>query len=327
MRSYIIQKSEEGQTLEKYIQKLLVSAPISFIYKLFRKKDVKVNGHHEDRKFIISENDEVAIYIKEEQFEEFLKEKAFKPNNQIKDWIVYEDENVLFINKPRGLLVQKSAPQDESLDQLVVEYLIYKGEYDPNKELAFKPVPAHRLDRNTSGIVAFGKNHQALELLFELFKNHNLINKHYLALVVGQMEKDKDSINAPLKKDEKTNTVTVASLEKGGKTAKTVYKVVKAYKDYSLLDVTLLTGRTHQIRVHLAYVHHPIIGDEKYGDFAANRVFKQKYGFNKQFLHAYKIGFGDLPSPLTNLSRKEFTAEPNEEIAKILTKLDNNKED
>ena len=327
MRSYIIQKSEEGQTLEKYIQKLLVSAPISFIYKLFRKKDVKVNGHHEDRKFIISENDEVAIYIKEEQFEEFLKEKAFKPNNQIKDWIVYEDENVLFINKPRGLLVQKSAPQDESLDQLVVEYLIYKGEYDPNKELAFKPGPAHRLDRNTSGIVAFGKNHQALELLFELFKNHDLINKHYLALVVGQMEKDKDSINAPLKKDEKTNTVTVASLEKGGKTAKTVYKVVKAYKDYSLLDVTLLTGRTHQIRVHLAYVHHPIIGDEKYGDFAANRVFKQKYGFNKQFLHAYKIGFGDLPSPLTNLSRKEFTAEPNEEIANILTELDNNKED
>ena len=327
MRSYIIQKSEEGQTLEKYIQKLLVSAPISFIYKLFRKKDVKVNGHHEDRKFIISENDEVAIYIKEEQFEEFLKEKAFKPNNQIKDWIVYEDENVLFINKPRGLLVQKSAPQDESLDQLVVEYLIYIGEYDPNKELAFKPGPAHRLDRNTSGIVAFGKNHQALELLFELFKNHDLINKHYLALVVGQMEKDKDSINAPLKKDEKTNTVTVASLEKGGKTAKTVYKVVKAYKDYSLLDVTLLTGRTHQIRVHLAYVHHPIIGDEKYGDFAANRVFKQKYGFNKQFLHAYKIGFGDLPSPLTNLSRKEFTAEPNEEIANILTELDNNKED
>ena len=325
MRKYIIQKSEEGQTLEKYVQKLLVSAPNSFIYKLFRKKDVKVNGHHEDRKFIIKENDEIAIYVKEEQFEEFLKEKAYQPNNQIQDWIVYEDENVLFVNKPRGLLVQKSTPQDESLDQMVVEYLIYKGEYDPSKELAFKPGPAHRLDRNTSGMVVFGKNHDALELLFELFKNHDLINKHYLALVVGQMEKDKDTINAPLKKDEKTNTVTVASLEKGGKTAKTVYKVMKSYQDYSLLDVTLLTGRTHQIRVHLAYINHPIIGDEKYGDFQANRIFKQKYGFNKQFLHAYKIGFGDLPKPLTNLSRKEFTAEPREEIANILTVLDNNK--
>ena len=326
MRKYIIQKSEEGQTLEKYIQKLLKSAPNSFIYKLFRKKDIKVNGHHEDRKFVVSENDEIAIYIKEEQFEEFLKEKGYEANNQIQDWIVYEDENVLFINKPRGLLVQKSAPQDESLDQMVVEYLIYKGEYDPNKELAFKPGPAHRLDRNTSGIVVFGKNHQSLELLFELFKNHDLINKHYLALVVGQMEKDKDTINAPLRKDEKTNTVTVASLERGGKTAKTVYKVMKKYEDYSLLDVTLLTGRTHQIRVHLAYINHPIIGDEKYGDFQANRIFKNKYGFNKQFLHAYKIGFGDLPKPLTNLSRKEFVAEPREEIANILTMLDNNKE-
>ena len=228
------------------------------------------------------------------------------------------------MNKPKGLLVQKSVPQDESLDQLVCEYLIAKGEYDPLKELTFKPGPAHRLDRNTSGIVAFGKNHQSLELLFELFKNHDLINKHYLALVVGQVEKEKGTIDAPLKKDEEKNTVFVS---KNGKTAKTVYKLVKKYDDYSLLDVTLLTGRTHQIRVHLAHINHPIIGDEKYGNFEANRLFKNKYGFNKQFLHAYKIGFGDLPAPLTNLSRKEFIAEPNEEIANILTKLDNKEEE
>lgn len=324
MRVYHVQKSEEGQTLEKYIQKLLVSAPMSYIYKLFRKKDIKVNGHHEDRKFILSENDEVAIYIKEEQFEDFLKEKTYQPNEKIKDWIVYEDDNVLFVNKPKGLLVQKSVPQDESLDQLVCEYLIAKGEYDPLKELTFKPGSAHRLDRNTSGIVAFGKNHQSLELLFELFKNHDLINKHYLALVVGQVEKEKGTIDAPLKKDEEKNAVFVS---KNGKPAKTVYKLVKKYDDYSLLDVTLLTGRTHQIRVHLAYINHPIIGDEKYGNFEANRLFKNKYGFNKQFLHAYKIGFGDLPAPLNNLSRKEFTAEPNEEIANILTKLDNKDEE
>ena len=160
MRIFKVHQSEEGQTLEKYIQKLLMSAPSSFIYKIFRKKDVKVNGHHEDRKFKLSENDEVAIYITEDQFNDFLKEKAYQPNNNIKDWIIYEDDNVLFINKPRGLLVQKSKPQDESLDQMVVEYLIYKGEYNPDKEIAFKPGPAHRLDRNTSGIVAFGKNHQ-----------------------------------------------------------------------------------------------------------------------------------------------------------------------
>ena len=324
MRAYVIQKSEAGQSLEKYIQKLLVSAPMSFIYKLFRKKDIKVNGHHEERKFILSENDEVAIYIKEEQFVDFLKEKVFQPNDKIKDWIIYEDNNVLFVNKPRGLLVQKSVPQDESLDQLVCEYLISKGEYSPSKDLTFKPGPAHRLDRNTSGIVAFGKNHQSLELLFELFKNHDLINKHYLALVVGQVEKEKGTIDVPLKKDEEKNTVFVS---KNGKPAKTVYKLIKQYDHYSLLDVTILTGRTHQIRVHLAYINHPIVGDEKYGNFEENRLFKNKYGFNKQFLHAYKIGFGDLPAPLTDLSRKEFIAEPYEEIANILTKLDNREEE
>lgn len=324
MRTFIIHQSEEGQTLEKYIQKLLVSAPMSFIYKLFRKKDIKVNGHHEDRKFIISTNDEVSIYIKEEQFVEFLKEKEIQGSDAIKEWIVYEDKNVLFINKPRGLLVQKSAPQDKSLDQMVCEYLIYKGEYQPNEEIGFKPGPAHRLDRNTSGIVAFGKTHDALELLFELFKDHELINKHYLALVVGQVEKDKGVVDVPLLKDEENNIVKVA---RNGKTAKTVYKLIKKYDDYSLLDVTLLTGRTHQIRVHLSYINHPIVGDSKYGNFNANRIFKEKYHFANQFLHAYKLGFGDLPQPLTNLSRKEFTAEPNEEIANILTMLENNSED
>ena len=228
------------------------------------------------------------------------------------------------MNKPRGLLVQKSNPHDESLDQLVVEYLMATNQYDPNKEKGFIPGPAHRLDRNTSGLVAFGKNHDALNLLFELFKNHDLINKHYLALVVGQVEKEKDTIDAPLLKDEEKNLVRVA---KNGKTAKTVYKLIKKYQDYSLLDVTLLTGRTHQIRVHMAYINHPIVGDSKYGNFEVNKMFKQQYGFSSQFLHAYKMGFGDLPEPLSNLSRKEFTAEPREDIANILTALENINED
>ena len=324
MREFIINDSENGLTLEKYAFKVLKTAPMSFIYKLFRKKDIKVNGHHQDKKYRLSSNDVVAIYINEQQFEEFLKDKELVPNTKIKDWIVYEDDNVLFVNKPKGLLVQKSAPHDESLDQYVIEYLMATKQYDPNKEKGFVPGPAHRLDRNTSGLVVFGKNHNALTLLFDLFKNHDLINKHYLALVVGQVEKEKDVIDAPLKKDEENNTVRVS---KNGKTAKTVYKLIKKYDEYSLLDVTLLTGRTHQIRVHMAYINHPIVGDNKYGDFEANRIFKQKYGFSSQFLHAYKMGFGDLPAPLTNLSRKEFIAEPREDVADILTKLDNENED
>ena len=324
MREFIINSSENGLTLEKYVFKILKTAPKSFVYKLFRKKDIKVNGHHEDNKFRISTDDVVDIYITDQQFAEFEKEKELNPNTKIKDWIVYEDKNVLFVNKPRGLLVQKSSPQDESLDQLVVEYLMATNQYDPNKEKGFVPGPAHRLDRNTSGLVAFGKTRDALNLLFELFKNHDLINKHYLALVVGQVEKEKDTIDAPLLKDEENNLVTVS---RNGKTAKTVYKLIKKYQDYSLLDVTLLTGRTHQIRVHMAYIRHPIVGDSKYGDFKVNKLFKQQFGFSSQFLHAYKMGFGDLPEPLSNLSRKEFTAEPREDIANILTALDNIKEE
>ena len=324
MREFIINDSENGLTLEKYVFKVLPAAPMSFIYKLFRKKDIKVNGHHEDKKYRLTTNEVVAIYINDAQFDEFQKEKDLVPNLKIKDWIIYEDKNVLFVNKPRGLLVQKSAPNDESLDQLVIEYLMATSQYDPNKELAFVPGPAHRLDRNTSGIVAFGKNHDTLTMLFDLFKSHDLINKHYLALVVGNVEKDKDTITAPLKKDEKNNKVIVA---KDGKKAQTVYKVVKRFNDYTLLDVTLLTGRTHQIRVHMSYINHPVVGDSKYGNFDANKLFKDQYHFANQFLHAYKIGFGDLPAPLTKLSKKEFVAEPNEEIANILTKLDNINED
>lgn len=324
MREFIINNSENSLTLEKYVFKVLKTAPMSFVYKLFRKKDIKVNGHHQDKKYRLVTNDKVAIYITDQQFDEFQKDKELNPNTKIKDWIIYEDNNVLFINKPRGLLVQKSNPNDESLDQLVVEYLMATKQYDPNKEKGFIPGPAHRLDRNTSGLVAFGKNHDALNLLFELFKNHDLINKHYLALVVGQVEKEKDTIDAPLLKNEEKNLVSVS---KNGKTAKTVYKLIKKYDHYSLLDVTLLTGRTHQIRVHMAYINHPIVGDSKYGNFEANKLFKQQFGFASQFLHAYKMGFGDLPSPLSNLSRKEFVAEPREDIASILTMLENNKED
>ena len=324
MQEFVIQSSESGLTLEKYVFKVLPAAPLSFIYKLFRKKDIKVNGHHEDKKFRLNANDIVAIYITEEQIKEFQKEKELNPNLKIKDWIIYEDDHVLFINKPRGLLVQKSAPQDESLDQLVIEYLMATNQYNPDKEKGFVPGPAHRLDRNTSGIVAFGKSHDALTMLFDLFKDHNLINKHYLALVVGSLEKDKDIITAPLKKDEKNNKVVVA---KDGKSAQTVYKVIKRFNGYTLLDITLLTGRTHQIRVHMSYINHPVVGDSKYGNFEINKEFKEKYHFANQFLHAYKIGFGELDYPLNNLSKKEFTAEPNEEIANILTLLENDSEE
>lgn len=317
-----INSKECGQTLEKYIRKVLNTAPLSFIYKLFRKKDIKVNGHWEKEKYILQENDVITIYINDEQLEEFNKKKDYVPNDDIKDWIIYEDKNILLINKPRGVLVQKDDhTPTKALDQMVIEYLIYKGEYNPNKDNGFKPGPAHRIDRNTSGIVIFGKNHASLVYLFELLKYHELIGKHYISLVCGKIEQD-GVVEAPLRKNFDQKKVVVASTKDGGKPSKTIYHVIKTFDEYTLLDLTLVTGRTHQIRAHMSYIRHHVVGDSKYGDFKVNNYFKKEFGFEDQFLHASELHFGHLAKPLDYLSSKSFKAEMPEEYKIIINKLE-----
>ena len=321
MISYKIIETESGQTLEKYVRKVLNTAPLSFIYKLFRKKDIKVNGHWEKEKYILNVGDEVSIYVTDSQLEEFNKKNEYQPNDSIKDWIIYEDKNILLINKPRGVLVQKDDhSSDKALDQLVIEYLMYKGEYDPQKEQGFKPGPAHRIDRNTSGIVIFGKNHASLVYLFELLKNHELIGKHYISLVCGDVEED-GVVEAPLRKNFDQKKVVVASVKDGGKPSKTIYHVLEHLNGYTLLDLTLVTGRTHQIRAHMSYIRYHVVGDTKYGDFKVNNLFKKEYGFENQFLHASELHFGKLEKPLENLSSKSFKAEMPDEYKELIEKL------
>ena len=327
MQKYIVNDNESGQTLEKYVKKVLKNAPLSFIYKLFRKKDIKVNGHWEKEKYIVNSGEEVSIYVSDEQLEEFKKKYDFTPNNTIESWILYEDNNVLFINKPRGVLVQKDENYNEKpLDQLVIEYLMYKGEYDPQNDLAFKPGPAHRIDRNTSGIVIFGKNHDALAYLFELFQKHELIGKHYICLVCGDISKE-GTVDVPLRKNFDTKKVVVAPLSSGAKTAKTVYHPIERFGDFTLLDITLITGRTHQIRVHMSYIRHHVVGAGKYGDFKINNMIDKEYGFKNQFLHASEVHFGQLDKPLENLSKKSFKAPLPEEYSLLLDKLRERKKD
>lgn len=323
MQKFIVSEKESGQTLEKYVRKVLKVAPLSFIYKVFRKKDIKVNGHWEKEKFVVTEGDEVSIFITDEQLKEFENKQEFQANDKIVPWILYEDKNILLINKPRGVLVQQDDKGiEKALDQMVVEYLMSKGEYDPKKDKGFKPGPAHRIDRNTSGIVIFGKTHDALAYLFELLKNHELIGKHYISLVCGNVEED-GVVEAPLRKNFDLHKVVVAKLKDGAKSAKTIYHVVKRYNDYSLLDLTLVTGRTHQIRVHMSYIRHHVVGDTKYGDFKVNNEVAKKYGFKDQFLHASEIHFGKLGYPLQYLSSKSFKAEMPEEYTNLLTAIEN----
>ena len=307
---------DANQRVDKYVKKYLNEAPLSFIYKLFRKKDVKINKHWVKENYILQEGDELAIYISDQQLEEFNKPKEIEKVN-LNHPIIYEDENILIVDKPRGLLVHGDENEKVvTLANEVINYLYFKGEYDP-KEKGFIPAPAHRLDRNTSGMVVFAKNLISLQILEELFKNKDNIDKEYLALVKGRVDQ-KLEIDSPLLKDEKTGTVRIS---KYGKSALTFVEKVKFYGDFTLVKVRILTGRTHQIRVHLASLDHPVIGDSKYGDFKINKMFKDLYGFENQFLHAYKLKFKNIDSKLSYLSNKEFVSPLPSELDKLLKKI------
>lgn len=317
MREYLIDKNSDGMTLEKYVKKMLPNAPLSFIYKVFRQKDVRVNNKREDRKYVIHDGDKVAIYVSEQYYQEFASVKVIEKKDEISKFIVYEDEHILLINKPRGMLVQKDQPYSVSLNELVLSYLYFKDEYDPNDNGSV-PGPIHRLDRNTAGLVFFGKNSAISKFFGEAFQNKNDIEKHYFALVKGKVEKDGE-VNAPIFKDPSRAKACV-DFEKG-KDARTLYKVIASNKDYSLLDVTILTGRTHQIRIHMAYIDHPVVGDNKYGDYSSNKEIEKEYGFTNQFLVAYKVVFKKVDEPLSYLSNKTFKIDLPDELKQLLINL------
>lgn len=317
MKTFTVSSNESGQTLEKYVRKVLKDAPLSFIYKLFRKKDIKVNGHWEKEKYVISEGEEVSIYITDSQLDEFVKKNKEHELVNISSWIVYEDDNILIINKPRGVIVQKDDGDTTPLDEMVLSYLIEKGEYDPSKDLGYTPAPSHRLDRNTAGLVVFGKNIATLRYLSKIMQDKSLIEKKYLALVVGEVN-GKGEINSPLEKNSKTGRVRVSE---NGKPAITRYQSIRVLDGFSLLEVTLLTGRTHQIRVHLSSINHPVVGDSKYGDYQVNKEIENKYGFKNQFLVSYSLKFNKLDEPLKYLSNKSFNIDLPKELNDLLLKL------
>ena len=317
MQKITISSKESNQRVDKFVKKYLNLAPLSFVYKLFRKKDIKINGHWVKENYIIQENDELTIFVTDSQIEEFSKPKEIEKVN-FNHEIIYEDENILIVNKPRGLLVHGDEGEKKlTLSNEVINYLYFKGEYDPKVDKAFSPAPAHRLDRNTSGLVVFAKNLESLQELELLFKEKEDISKEYKALVVGKLTSPKE-INAPLRKDVNTGLVKVA---KDGKTALSYVKPIKYYGDFTLVNVQIYTGRTHQIRVHLQSIGYPVVGDSKYGDFKINKEFKELYKFENQFLHAYKLSFGSLKGKLKYLSGKVFESNLPENELKLLEKI------
>ena len=231
-------------------------------------------------------------------------------NFSLKDNIIYEDNNLLIVNKPRGLLLQQDGDNShESLDKIVSDYL---------KTTA---MPAHRLDKDTSGLCVFAKNKKAADEVGKIFNDHTQIEKRYVTLVSGVIDED-GVVDAPLRKSFERKKMVVAPLKSGAKSAITKYHPIEQFKDYTLLDIQLLTGRTHQIRAHMSYIRHHVVGDIKYGDYKINNIFKREFGFENQFLHAYKIKFLDINGSLNYLKNREFCADLPLELQEILKKLD-----
>jgi 23S rRNA pseudouridine955/2504/2580 synthase len=305
MEQIKITTNESGQRFDKYLKKLLSKAPDSFIYKMLRKKNIVLNGKKADGKEMLLVGDEVKLFLSDETFEKFRGFAPIESNDELSQYgrayqklsdlhIIYENENILIVDKPSGVLSQKATQNDISVNEWLIGYMLANNLID-NKALAtFKPSVCNRLDRNTSGMVACGKSLIGSQYLSRIIKDKSL-EKYYYCLVAGEINID-ERLSGYLYKDEVRNKVTVFKNEDEVPSdlradfIDTKFKTVTYVNNVTLLEVQLFTGKTHQIRAHLASVGHPIIGDTKYGNEKVNREYS-KLGVKYQLLHAHKLVF------------------------------------
>ena len=304
MKTVTVNANDAGQRLDKLLTKTFRNLPTSLLYKGIRTKNIKLNGKRCEISTRVKEGDIIALYLKDDVLEETDSKPDFMTAGKTLQ-IVYEDDNLLLADKPAGLLVHPD--ENEYRDTLIFRiqrYLFEKGEYNPEKENSFTPALVNRIDRNTCGIVIAAKNAAALRILNEKLKRREL-HKYYLCVVHGTFEKKSDILEGYLEKNEAQNRVYISnSAKNGARQISTRYTVLDENERFSLLEIELLTGRTHQIRAHLASIGHPLLGDGKYGTNALNKGT----GFSKQALCSYCLQF-DFQTPageLEYLNRQEF---------------------
>ncbi len=288
MKEFVIKKNDAGQRLDKYITKSFPLIPQSLMYKYIRNKRIKVNGKKSEISYKLCVDDVISMYVNDEFFEPTKPKYDFMSAGKALK-IVYEDDNIILIDKPAGIL---SHPDEGNYTDTAItrvkRYLYEKGEYNPDNEMSFAPALVNRIDRNTCGIIIGAKNAESLRILNEKLKNREL-HKYYLCVAIGKLKNREGIIKGYLEKNEKQNRVYIS--EKSNDKTKAIatkYNVLDYKGGLSLVEVELLTGRTHQIRASFSHLGNPLLGDGKYGTNAQNKQFG---GYKKQFLYSYKLAF------------------------------------
>ena len=325
MRELTITSNDAGRRLDRFLRKYLKNASLGQIYKIIR-KDVKVDGKRKGEEYVLNEGEVLTLYMSDEELEKLSGGSAgkaaggHKAKRQFR--IIYEDANVLIVDKPYGLLTHGDVREKKNhLANQVKNYLMETGEFNPREEKVFSPAPANRIDRNTTGLVLFGKTSLALKGLNEMIREDE-INKYYLTIVHGTIDHVLE-LESALTKDERSNTVKIS--KEGELAIKTIVRPLQELdKNTTLVEVELVTGRSHQIRAHLASIGHPIIGDSKYATRSAirlNSYLSERYHLSTQLLHAYRLEFNQAADGLEYLEGKKYVAPMPEAFGRILEGL------
>ncbi len=314
MREIHITEKEQGQRTDKFLMKYMSLAPKSFIYKMLRKKNIKLNSNKAQGGELLKAGDILCLYLSDDTIEGFREVKSIKKASGDID-VIYEDENVIFCAKPQGLIVHPDiGHKTDTLNDRLLYYLLKKGEYDPEGSLGFTPSVCNRLDVNTSGIVTMGKNLPAVQQLNRAFRQR-LADKYYLAVLRGEMKEGGTVRGYHIKDD--NNVARLVSDSGKGSPICTHYRPLEYGGGFTLAEIKLETGKSHQIRLCMSEIGFPVAGDRKYGDKAVNRRLLSEFGITDQLLHSHRLILGLKDGALDYLYGREFTAPPPHNFANV----------